>query len=197
MKRIVKVAKGQSFASQLARLGACSEARNWVGRKPIRTAYRTCERGDWMLWIAARAGVDRKVIVLAACECMRLALPHVRTGEDRPRVAIETAERWVRGEAGVTLDDVRNAAAAAYAAAVTYAAGYAAYAAATYAAAADYTGYTYAAAAADYAGYAAADAARSSDAHGARAATLLQCANIVRRHISLEMIESALKEISR
>lgn len=49
---------------------------------------------------------------LGACE-------HVPAGEERPLRAIETAERWVRGEDGVTLADVRSANAAAYAAAAT------------------------------------------------------------------------------
>jgi hypothetical protein len=126
-----------------------------------------------MLWLAARAGVDRKVIVLIACECARLALPHLKAGEDRPRAAIETAERWARGEVGVTLDDVRKA--AAYSAAA-YSAAAAAAAAAAYSAAA----------------YSAA-AACSSAASGARAATLRLCADIVRKHVSVDSIATALK----
>jgi hypothetical protein len=125
-----------------------------------------------MLWLAARAGVDRKVIVLIACECARLALPHLKAGEDRPRAAIETAERWARGEVGVTLDDVRKAAA---------------YSAAAYSAAAA------AAAAAAYSAAAAAAAACSSAASGARAATLRLCADIVRKHVSVDSIATALK----
>ena len=125
----IKVAKGQSLRSRLAALDACVEARNWVGSKSLRTAYRTCQRGDWMLWLAGRVEEDRKVLVCAACQCARLSLVHVSAGETRPLKAIETAEAWCRGDAGVTLDDVREA--AAYAAAA-YAA---AYAAAAYAAA--------------------------------------------------------------
>jgi hypothetical protein len=36
-----------------------------------------------------------------------LALVHVPPGEERPRVAIETAEAWCRGEA--TIEEVRKA----------------------------------------------------------------------------------------
>jgi hypothetical protein len=108
---------------------ACDEAIAWVEssrRKLAAKIWDDCERGDWMMWIAARAGVDRKLIVSAACLCAREALKYVKPGEDRPRIAIETAERWVRGEA--TIEEVRaarNAAddhAAASAAAYAYAA---------------------------------------------------------------------------
>ena len=58
----------------------------------------------------------------------RTVLDKIPDGEDRPRIAIETAEAWTRGEA--TLEQVYADAAAAYAAAytvATYAAAYAAY----------------------------------------------------------------------
>ena len=126
---IIKVPRGASFASQLVRIGACSEARAWAGRKSLRYAYRTCERGDWLLWLAARIGVGRRAIVLAACECARLVLSRVPAGENRPRIAIETAEAWCRGEA--TIEQVRAAYTAAYTAAANsgYTAAYTAYAA--------------------------------------------------------------------
>jgi hypothetical protein len=98
---------------------ACHEATEWVEQTPgsPQELWESCPRGDWMLWLAAKAGVDRKQIVLAACTCARLALEHVKPGETRPLAAIEAAEKWARGEEGVTLDQVRKAAAAAYAAA--------------------------------------------------------------------------------
>jgi hypothetical protein len=128
-----------------------------------------------MLWLLGRlagndpASPERRKLTLAACACARLALKRVPDGAERPLKAIETAERWGRGEDGVTLDGVREAsrAAAAYAAAYAYAAAAcaAAYACADAAAAA--------AAAAAYAAYAA-------DAAAARAKVLAKCADIVR-----------------
>ena len=140
---------------------ACREARDWASVYPdLATAWTMCERGDWMLWLAVKAGVPRSLVVLAACACAREALVHVSTGEFRPLRAIEIAEAWARGGEGApSVDDVikvahiaraaatyadADAAAAAYAA---DAAAYAAYAAAAYAAA-----------------YAAADAAASHQA---------------------------------
>ena len=42
---------------------------------------------------------DHRAGVWCAAQCARTALHDVPEGEDRPRVAIETAEAWVRGEA--------------------------------------------------------------------------------------------------
>lgn len=104
--------------STLAKLNACADAHVWVkaGKfRSLESAWLKCERGDWMLWYAERREVDRKKLVLIACECARLALPYAES----PAVlkCIETAEAWTRGEA--TIEQVREARvyAAAYAAA--------------------------------------------------------------------------------
>ena len=166
------------WSDSIAKLNPCKDALAWLCTQPdAETAWRVCERGDWMLWIAGRLsgepGSDsRRPLVLAACGCARLALPYVGVEEDRPRIAIETAEAWARGEVGVTLDRVRAAADAAYATA--YVAADVAYATATAAFAAAYAAY----AAAAYDAYAAAYAA---DAYAAiRKKTLSECADIVR-----------------
>ena len=102
---------------KLNELRACSEAVEWAEQfKNIQEAWDNCERGDWMLWLVGKQAVgsrtkSRKKLVLAACECARLALPYIEKGEKRPQKAIQTAEKWTRGEA--TLQQVRDAAAAA------------------------------------------------------------------------------------
>jgi len=165
----------------LTEMNACPEAVEWVGDMSLRQAWRRCKRGDWMLWLAVRRGVDRKEIVWVACQCARLALKHVPEGEERSRLAVETAEAWTRGE--VSDQEVRRAADATYAAAYADAAPYAADAA-TYAAAAAYAA-TYAAAA-PYAADAAADAAFADAATYAatREKVLAECATICRRQWS-------------
>jgi len=154
------------IVASVRKMGACPEAVAWLAEHKNPTqAWRDCERGDWMLWLVGKLAGPvgdprRKKLVLAACGCARLSLKYVKAGEERPRIAIETAEKWARGKA--TIEEVRIAAYAAYAAAyAVYAAAYAAYAAA-YAA--------YAAAYAAYAAYAA-----------ERAKVLKQCASIVRK----------------
>jgi len=157
----------------LKKLNACNDAVEWAKQfKSLQEAWDNCERGDWMLWLLGKQSGDpysksRKKLVLTACKCARLSLKHVPKGENRPLRAIQTAEKWARGDRDVSLQDVRSAADAADAVyAAGYAAGYAAYAAD----AADAADAAYAADA--YAAYAAADA---------RDETLKKCANIVRK----------------
>ena len=148
----------KEIIDKLFEKGACSQAVVWAQHKrnPV-TAWKTCHRGDWMLWLIGRLTTalpwsdKRKALVLATCECARLSLKYVPKGEERPRIAIETAEAWTRGEA--TREEVKRAAADAADAAA------------------------YAAAAAAYA----ADAAYAA-AYAARTKTLKKCADIVRKH---------------
>ena len=123
---------------------ACAEARTWLTtQSDPRAAWEACERPDWLIWYARRRGAGRKTLVRIACDCARTALPFVPKGEDRPRLAIETTERWLVGEA--TIEEVRSArnaadattAADAAAADAAYAAAYAADAAYAANAAAD------------------------------------------------------------
>ena len=157
----------------LRKYNACSDALAWVGDRDAATAWKTCPRGDWLLWITARVGVERKQIVLAACSCARLALKYVGKGEARPRRCIEVTEAWAHGKA--TIDEVRAAARASWSAAAdadSAAAAYAAAAAATYA----------------YADAYAADAAAA-----ARVKMQDRTAKAVRKHITLRDVLNAMK----
>ena len=177
--------KINEYILRIKKLGACEEAvLNAYNYKTSQELWDKCERGDWMLWLAGKLCGDsetqsRKALVLAACECARLSLPFVKKGETRPLQAIETAEKWARGEEGIILEDVRAAADAADAAAFAAAdAADAAIAAARAAATA------HSAAAADAAAIAAAAAADAAAAHAAhvRTSVLKQCADIVRKY---------------
>ncbi len=170
----------QQLVAFLKKNLACRPALEWLQARTLAEAWEQSERGDWLLWLAAKSGVDRRRLVMAACACARLALVHVPPGEERPRVAIETAEAWCRGEA--TIEQVRKASRnvdAAYAAAAAAAtAAYAAYAAD-------------AADAAAYAAYAAAAAAAYA-AYAARASALKKAADLVRGLISCAEVEAAI-----
>jgi len=86
-------------------LNPCSDALEWVKEQPsIKSAWETCERGDWMLWLLGRLSGEvgsksRKKLVWTVCQCARLALPYVKKGETRPLKAIETAENYTKGKA--------------------------------------------------------------------------------------------------
>jgi len=196
------------WTRELVKLDACQEAVDWSQQfETFEEAWSRCERGDWMLWLMGkRAGEpdsdSRRQLVLAACQCARLALPYVQKGEERPLKAIETAEKWARREDNITLKDVEAAAHAAYAAhAAARAAANAAYAAVYAVSAADAAANAAANAGANafYAAHAAARAAAnaayaavyavSAAANAANAAARLdvlkQCADILREYFPL------------
>lgn len=94
----------------LLRHEACGPSLTWLAGRDLATAWAECGRGDWMLWLAARAGVDRRMVVAACCACVRpLLLPRIPafSGQQLARYATETVERWCRGEASI--DEVRAA----------------------------------------------------------------------------------------
>jgi len=148
-------------------LHACPEAIKWLTenkKESVKILYNSCDRGDWLLWLFAKLEIDRKVLVLVLCDCAESVLKYIPEGEDRPRVAIETARKWCRGEA--TLEEVKSAADAA-----VYVAGYVA----------GVAGAAGAAGAAARAARAACAAAR------VQKQTLKQCANIARQYVSYSM----------
>jgi len=180
-----------TWIEKLKALRPCGEAVAWLESTGLsgQAAWEACERADWMLWLASKCQIDRLVLVRAACACARTALAYVTKGEDRPRIAIETAERWCDGRA--TIDDVRaHAAAAADAADAAHAAAadaadaaHAAAAAAADAADAADAAAADAAHAAAYTAHAAADAAHAAAAAKVRLTALRDMAAIVRQHI--------------
>jgi len=173
----------QSVLDKLRGLGACYDALRWVSeQKTVDQAWADCKRGDHMLWLLGRLcgppeSRSRRKLVLAACACARLRLVDLPKADDVALSTIETTESWARGERGVSLDDVRDAArAATHTAACTVNAADAAYPAAPAAYAA------YVAAYAAYAAHAAADAADAAHAaaDAARQLILSRCADVVR-----------------
>ena len=97
----------EHWLEKLKKLGACEDAVDWASQvSSLGEAWDSCERADWLLWLAARTS-RRELVVAAACACARTVLHLVPEGEERPRLAIETAEAWTRGEA--TIDEVRKA----------------------------------------------------------------------------------------
>jgi hypothetical protein len=170
----------KALRAMLVRREACYEAIAWAKGKSLRAAWDGCKRADWMLWLAAKL-LPRKSVVRAACACARTALRYVPAGEDRPRVAIETAERWTRGEA--TIAEVRSAAHAASVSA--YAASVSAYAA--------YASAVSVSVSVSVSAYAADATAYAADATGSRAKALSKMAKLVRKQITADhMVKAAL-----
>ena len=140
------------------KLNACEEAQEWAdSQESYRKAWDICNRGDWMLWVAARKEVDIRVLTKAMIECAKL-VKHLMTDE-RSINALRVAENFADGKA--TLGQLRVTAHAAHAASC-----------AAYTAAAAYDA---------YAAHAAYDAA-----HAAREDVLAKSADICRKYIKFE-----------
>jgi hypothetical protein len=139
--------KSTHWSDLLLQINAYPDCYDYARTISYKEFWDNCPKGEWLILFAAEEeSTPHKLIVKAACQCARLALPYVKQGELRPLKAIETTERWLEDKA--TIDEVRLAAYATYSAADTAnAAAYATYSAASAANAAD--------AAAAYAAYAA------------------------------------------
>ena len=186
----------QNLKTYLVNNNACYNSIKWAGKRRInKAAWLSCPRGDWLLWLAARIGIDKNLIVFAACDCAESVLYLVPEGEDRPRKAIETARAFIAGKA--TMQEVRAARDAAIAAYNTYAARAAARAAANAAANAIFSNYAGGAtiaraiSVADAAADAAAYAATNRD--NAWTEKQKELANIVRKRIPWNVWKEKIK----
>ncbi|MEM9188314.1 MAG: hypothetical protein AAGF12_04020 [Myxococcota bacterium] len=73
---------------------------DWARHQPdLRQAWERCDRGDWLLQIATRVAVPRRLVVQAAVDCAGMSLGRIPREEFRPRRALHLASAWVRGEA--------------------------------------------------------------------------------------------------
>ena len=68
------------------------------------TLYRECPRGDWLLAIAERLGVDHVALVRAAIACARIA-----DGDEEATAVLDAAARWTedRGAASEVAEATR------------------------------------------------------------------------------------------
>ena len=168
----------------LLELKSCAEVVGRYDNRDSEQAWAECHRGHWMLWIAERLGIDRKLLVLAACDCVDRVLQFIPADESRPREAVETARAWCAGKA--TMAEVRAAVAAAYGAVIAVDTS-AAISAASYAADSAYAAISAAHIAAD--AYAVVHSvAYAAFAAGVKSAEQEAQADIVRRHIPWDTI---------
>ena len=156
----------KTFKEYLHSVDACQPAIEWAGDKPVEQIVAECHRGDWLLWLAKKCGVELQPLTLAKGHCAN-TVRHLMSDE-RSLIAVDVAIAFGEGKATrEELDAAADAAttAANAAARTSAAATYAAARAAAYAAA-------YSAAYAAYAAYAfAASATSATDATDASATT--------------------------
>ena len=121
----------KTFKEYLHSVDACQPAIEWAGDKPVEQVVAECHRGDWLLWLAKRCGVELQPLTLAKGHCAN-TVRHLMSDE-RSLIAVDVAIAF--GEGKATREELDAAAYAAYAAAYSAAAYAAAYSAAAYSAA--------------------------------------------------------------
>ena len=169
--------------TELEKTGACKEAIFYVRtQKNYEEAWYNCSRGDWMLWIAAKLQIDKRLLTLTKGKCAATVLHLMK--DKRSKKAVKAAIDYGHGligdeelkNAAYAAYDAAYAAYAAYASDAAYDAAYAAYDAAAYAVADAAAG----AAAANAAAYAA-------DTDAAREKNLQETADICRDLLTEEV----------
>ena len=119
--------------TEIDKFNPCEEAVIFRSKyKTFKQAWDNCPRGDWMLWIAHKLGVDIKTLTLAKVECAKTVIHLMQ--DERSKTAIKVAEKFAKGEVNKTDLDASYVAAVAAVAAAS--ASYASYVAAVAAAAA-------------------------------------------------------------
>jgi hypothetical protein len=103
----------KTFKEYLKSLNACQPAVEWAGDKPIEQVVAECHRGDWLLWLAKKCGVELQPLTLAKGHCAN-TVRHLMTDE-RSLKAVDVAIAF--GEGKATREELDTAAADAYAAA--------------------------------------------------------------------------------
>ena len=127
---------------EIERFNPCEDALEFRKKyKTFRVAWNNCPRGDWMLWLAEKLQVDRRLLVLTGGHCAN-TVRHLM-GDERSTKGVDACIAYGEGRIGedeldAAMDAAMDAAWAADAAAnAADAAAYAAYAAADADAAAD------------------------------------------------------------
>ena len=105
----------EQLSEYLKSINACSDAIKWAEGKDLKTAWETCQRGDWMIWLLTNSDneVTDRELRLIAVKCAR-EVQHLMT-DPRSINALDVAERFANGEA--TQEDLYAAMDAAWAAA--------------------------------------------------------------------------------
>lgn len=63
--------------------------------------WEAADRGDWMLWVAGRSGVDSRLLVQAALDCARLVIDALdEDGQEVCAAAMAIADLWTAGRVG-------------------------------------------------------------------------------------------------
>lgn len=100
--------------TEIEKYGTCGEAIQFRNKyNNFKEAGENCPRGDWMLWIAKRCGVDLQTLILAKALCAKTVIHLMK--DQRSIDAVNVAERFGNGQANI--DELKAAFNGAYRAA--------------------------------------------------------------------------------
>lgn len=103
----------------------CFDSLEWLGERSVEEMVNECHRGDWLLWLGKKAGIDIHKLTLAKALYAQ-QVEHLMK-DQRSKDAVQTAIRFGNHEATrEELDAAAAAAADAAAAAASFAVAYAA-----------------------------------------------------------------------
>jgi hypothetical protein len=81
----------------IGKYNPCLDALAWYKEQPdSRTAWEKCHRGDWMLWIATKLGIDDRILTLAKGHCAATVLHLMK--DKRSRDAVHAAINYGEGK---------------------------------------------------------------------------------------------------
>ena len=82
--------------TELEKTGACKEAIFYVRtQKNYEEAWNNCPRGDWMLWIAAKLQIDKRLLTLTKGKCAATVLRLMK--DKRSKKAVKAAIDYGHG----------------------------------------------------------------------------------------------------
>jgi Alkyl hydroperoxide reductase, large subunit len=111
----------KTLKDYLKSLDACEPAIDWAGDKPVEQVVAECHRGDWLLWLAQKCGVELQPLTLVKGHCAN-TVRHLMTDESSLK-AVDVAIAFGEGRATrEELDAAARAAASAASSAAAYAA---------------------------------------------------------------------------
>ena len=100
MQNLKKYLKNINVCHEFLDINAYHEFLEWASnRKTSRYAWLSCPKAEWLFLLAKRIGIDKNLIILAACDIAESVLHLVPENEERPRKAIETTRAFVAGKA--------------------------------------------------------------------------------------------------
>ena len=94
-----------AFRDDLRRLGACSDARAWVGDQTLDEAWASCASAQWMLWVLTRC--DRRRGVGVTVEIVRATCAHLAPDEVTTDV-LDPLAAWAAGDDTIDVRAVRE-----------------------------------------------------------------------------------------